>query len=143
MLAGHLLFINGPELIIALILYSLIGVILLKIHPFLINSNSKLRDITFYILFGLVVTSSVKMVGLLLVFSFLVLPLLSIILFAHTLSLQLKLAWTLGIFASLTGLLLSFVLDIPPSFSVILVLIGCFLVSVCLTFWFKKNKPLS
>ena len=142
MLTGHLLFIDGSELAIALILYSIIALILLKVHPFLINSKSKLRDITFYVLFGLVVTSSVKMVGLLLVFSFLVLPLLSVILFTKNLSKQLKLSWSIGIIASLVGLFGSFVVDIPPSFTVIISLISCFLISIGIYLYrtFKLTK---
>tara|TARA_B100001989_G_C24465507_1_gene426407 strand:- start:683 stop:988 length:306 start_codon:yes stop_codon:yes gene_type:complete len=82
------------------------------------------------VLFGLVVTLSVKMVGILLVFSFLVIPILAVFKFTQLFWVQVKWAWLLGVVSTILGLILSVVTDIPPSFSIILVLIATWLISV-------------
>ena len=120
MLSGHLLFINSSELIFAYALYLLVAIILFKCHKQFEEKSSFLWDLSFYILFGLVVTSSVKLVGVLLVFSFLVIPLLSVQLFVNKLFYKIGLAWALGLLSSLFGLFLSLILDIPPSYCIIL-----------------------
>lgn len=138
MLAGHLLFLEPYEVISAAVIYFFISMILLKIHSFLSSSQSKFRDFVFYVLFGLVVTSSVKMVGVLLVFSFLVLPLLTVTLHSSKLRLQLYFSWAIGIIGSIAGLLFSFILDIPPSFCIILALLCFFLLNIII--YLIKNK---
>ncbi|MBT6121011.1 hypothetical protein HOH45_06065 [bacterium] len=130
MLSGHLLFIQTQDLILAISLYSVIGIILFMFNSKLLNGRSTLSDFAFYTLFGCVVTSSVKMVGILLVFSFLVLPILSIILFVKSIKKQIMIGWGVGIFGSIIGLGCSLILDIPPSLSIVLVLCCNFAVGV-------------
>ena len=127
MLSGHLLFIHPSDLIFSISLYAIIAAILLVVHRKITHSSSRTSEFIFYVLFGCVVTSSVKMVGILLVFSFLVLPLLSITLFIQDSRLKIVVGWMIGIMASLMGLGLSMLLDIPPSFCIILVLCGVWL----------------
>jgi zinc/manganese transport system permease protein len=122
MLTGHLLFIQQEDLTFAVLIYAIVGLILFVANKYLINSKSRLSEFLFYVLFGCVVTSSVKMVGILLVFSFLVLPILSIILYVKSLKNQILFGWIVGGLSSFTGLGLSMFLDIPPSLSIILVL---------------------
>lgn len=129
MLAGHLLFIQPIDLIIACTLYAGIGVLLWRCHHHFLSSQSQRWDFVFYVLFGCVVTSSVKMVGILLVFSYLVLPLLSVILMTQHLNQQIRYGWLIGAVASLVGLGLSIRLDIPPSYCIILVLFSIWLIS--------------
>ncbi len=132
MLSGHLLFIQKTELILAYMLYAVIIVLLLCFHKHILNKRSIKWDFIFYILFGVVVTSSVKMVGILLVFSYLVLPVLSTILFTKKLKNQIKWGWVIGLLASILGLLLSIKLDIPPTYCIILGLSGIWCIStVC------------
>lgn len=132
MLAGHLLFIQPAELISAIVLYSLIGAALFFLHSHFLSSNSRIWDFIFYALFGVVVTSSVKMVGILLVFSYLVLPILSIVLYTDSLKTQLTSGWIIGIISSFIGLGLSLVLDVPPSYCVILVLCSVWIITTVL-----------
>lgn len=68
-------------------------------------------DLGFYAAFGLVVTSSVAMAGVLLVFSFLIIPALVGLLWARTPMRQLLVGWSVGGFAAGGGLLASYVLD--------------------------------
>ena len=130
MLAGHLLFIQWTEFLFACGLYSAIAVLLVWLHPYLISATGRKWDFIFYVLFGLVVTSSVKMVGVLLVFSFLVLPLLSVVLFYHQFADQMKHGWVMGILSSILGLYVSTVVDVPPSYCVILVLMAGWGISI-------------
>ena len=120
MLAGHLLFLQPKEVILAYGLYTAIAVLLIGLHRHFQQATSRKWNFIFYLLFGCVVTSSVKMVGVLLVFTYLVLPILSTMLFTDNPQSQLKWGWFLGILGSALGLIMSMIVDIPPSYSVIL-----------------------
>lgn len=122
MLSGHLLFVHSSELLAASALYLVIAGCLYVGHQKFVQASSSRWEFIFYLLFGAVVTSSVKLVGILLVFSYLVLPILSVTLFTSTLKKQLLWGWCIGFVTSLMGLLLSIYIDIPPSYSVILTL---------------------
>ena len=131
MLGGHLLFLQSHELLMACSLYIIIGILCLKIHRYFLHSQSRFWDFIFYCLFGLVVTSSVKMVGVLLVFSYLVLPVLTVSMYSKILKTQIYLASVMGIFCSVAGLFLSMFFDIPPSFCIILCLCFVWFLSIC------------
>ena len=107
MLAGHLLFINQYEVLFTFISYIFCGLGLYFIQRQCSNS-SFLYDFCFYCLFSLVVTSSVKMVGILLVFSFLVIPVLTAQLFYSQYQSRLYFSWFIGSIASLLGLVFLF-----------------------------------
>ena len=81
------------------------------------------------------------MVGVLLVFSFLVLPLLSVVIFSKILKNQLFYGWIIGLAASILGLLLSIKLDIPPSYCVMLVLSLLWVGSVCIKCFLHMKEP--
>jgi len=126
MLTGHLLFVSSNEVISSILIYSIAAV-----GVFYLNSrfsNSRIIDFIFYSLFALVVTSSVKMVGILLVFSYLVTPILT----ATTLSKtnHIAIGWSVGILSSILGLTLSILLDTPPSYGIILIMITCLFISI-------------
>ncbi|MEK9657225.1 MAG: metal ABC transporter permease [bacterium] len=142
MLAGHLLFIQPTELIIAYGLYLGIGLLLISLHRYFLTTSSQKWNIVFYILFGAVVTSSVKMVGVLLVFSFLVIPLLSAVMFTNTFKHQVLIGWGIGISASLVGLFVSMIIDVPPSYCVMLILSLIWGLSVILKYLLsQKERP--
>jgi len=86
----------------------------------------------FYGLFGVLVSSSVKLVGLLLVFSFLVIPVFVSRLRYETFKPQLLFSWFIGGIASLFGLFGSLVIDIPPAYCIILALGVCWGMSLLL-----------
>lgn len=93
--------------------------------------NVRLWDFLFYASLGLVVTSAVKLAGVLLVFSFLIVPATCAILFAHSIRKRLMLGWIIGTFVSLLGMAASYYLDFPTGASVVCVF-GCILVSLAL-----------
>jgi zinc/manganese transport system permease protein len=72
-----------------------------------------LWDFLFFLSFGVVVTSSVTTAGVLLVFSFLIVPAVIGSLFSRAVPVVLAIAWASGILASALGLAGSFVLDLP------------------------------
>jgi zinc/manganese transport system permease protein len=70
-------------------------------------------DAVFYLSFGLVVTSSVSMAGVLLVFCFLIVPALIGSLFSARIGVALVIGWTAGAIASVVGIFGAFVIDAP------------------------------
>jgi zinc/manganese transport system permease protein len=76
-------------------------------------------DLAFYLTFGVVITFSVHMAGVLLVFSFLIVPAVFSALFAKDLVTRLLMAWALGAIVSVSGVWGSFVLDLPTGAAVV------------------------
>lgn len=76
-------------------------------------------DLAFYMSFGVVIASSVQMAGVLLVFSFLVVPAVFSALFTHNLLQRLLMAWALGVVVSASGLWASFKFDWPTGAAVV------------------------
>lgn len=72
-----------------------------------------LFDFVFYASFGVVVTSSVGVAGVLLVFSFLIMPAAVGVLYADSMPRQLAIGWAVGALASAAGLLASYAFDLP------------------------------
>jgi len=72
-----------------------------------------LWDFLFYASFGLVVTSSVAIAGVLLVFSFLIIPAAIGIIYSADISVRLLIGWTAGTVASAIGLGASYYWDLP------------------------------
>lgn len=79
----------------------------------------KAWDLLFYLTFGLVVTSSVQIAGVLLVFSFLIVPAVGAILFSKRLSIRLLLGWLIGTGASFVGIAASYYWDLPTGATVV------------------------
>ncbi len=82
-------------------------------------SRALLWEVLFYASFGIVVTSSVKICGVLLVFIFLVVPSVFGALATESIGRRLVLGWSFGLAGSLLGLVLSFELDTPPGATVV------------------------
>jgi zinc/manganese transport system permease protein len=125
LLTGSLLWVTWPEVAKTALVYGAIGLAhwLLR-HRFLTISldpdtarDKKWAvagwDFLFYALFGIVVTSSVAIAGVLVVFSFLVIPAVIAFLFASTPGKMLAIAWLTGTAATVVGLWVSYVSDLP------------------------------
>lgn len=130
-LVGHLLFISKIELAKVTLLYSVLGVIFFSMHGKLwqistdpikakeLGINIKLHDFLFYAMFGCVVTSSVHVAGVLLVFAFLVIPSVCSGLLGLSGRMALITGWTIGAFGSLIGLAMSYLGDLPTGACVV------------------------
>jgi len=76
-------------------------------------------DFVFYASFGLVVTSSVRIAGVLLVFSFLIVPATVGALLASSVGGRLLVGWVLGFGVSVVGLVASYLGDLPTGAAVV------------------------
>lgn len=124
-LIGSILTVEPPELIKFAVLYGAIGLLhWFARRPMLAVATEtepagrsrlavSLWDFLFFLSFGVVVTSSVTTAGVLLVFSFLIVPAVIGSMFSRAVPVVLAIAWSAGIVASALGLAGSFVLDLP------------------------------
>jgi len=76
-------------------------------------------DFLFYASFGFVVTSSVAIAGVLLVFCYLIVPSVAAMLYAETVGRRLAIGWTMGTIVSAVGVYLSLVLDLPTGATIV------------------------
>ncbi|MEJ2237916.1 MAG: metal ABC transporter permease [Gemmatimonadales bacterium] len=125
LLTGSLLWVTWPQIWKTGVVFGVIGVVhwLLRTRFLTISLRPELAqqkgwrvawwDFLFYALFGVVVTSSVAIAGVLLVFSFLVIPAVIAFLFTARTAPLLSIAWSSAILATLLGLYASFVTDMP------------------------------
>jgi len=142
MLVGNILAVSWPEVGKTAALYGVIGLFhYLFRHKFLLISldprgaqeqglSVRLWDFLFYASFGFVVTSSVLIAGVLLVFCYLIVPSVGAMLYAENISVRLAIGWTMGTLVSALGVYLSLKLDLPTgativcTFGIVLVLMA-------------------
>ena len=117
---------NAATVIKTAILYAIVGLFhFIFRKKFLAISlgesipNLKWWDFLFYISFGFVVTSSVAIAGVLLVFSYLIVPSVAAMLYARTIGARLAIGWTMGALVSALGILLSFKYDLPTGATIV------------------------
>jgi zinc/manganese transport system permease protein len=84
-------------------------------------------DFLFYALFGLIVTSFVQIGGVLLVFSYLIVPAVCANFLATSLRARLAIGWVTATLGSVLGLYTSYVLDLPTGAAIVCVLGGLLL----------------
>lgn len=101
--------------------------------------NVTFWDVLFYASFGIVITKSVEISGVLLVFSFLVIPAVISSLFLERPGVRLAVGWLLGTAASIAGLLLSFGLDLSAGPTIVTVL-TLFLLLAGLTYHIARSQ---
>ncbi|HXD74073.1 MAG TPA: iron chelate uptake ABC transporter family permease subunit, partial [Vicinamibacterales bacterium] len=76
-------------------------------------------DFLFYASFGFVVTSSVSIAGVLLVFCYLIVPSVAAMLYAENVGTRLAIGWTMGTIVSALGVYLSLKLDLPTGATIV------------------------
>ena len=76
-------------------------------------------DFLFYASFGFVVTSSVAIAGVLLVFCYLIVPSVGAMLYAENIGPRLAIGWTMGTLVSALGVYLSLKLDQPTGATIV------------------------
>ena len=132
---GSILTCSITELITIAVLYSVVGMFH-YIHRekfFLISKdreaarkqgiNVTLWDFLFYASFGLVVTSSVHIAGVLMVFALLVVPPVFALIYTDTQTKRLALGWSVAVVGALIGIHFSLIADFPTGPSIIIALI--------------------
>ena len=131
MLVGNILAVSKGEVIKTAILYGLIGsfhyvfrkkFLLISIDPKAAEAQGisiRLWDFLFYASFGFVVTSSVAIAGVLLVFCYLIVPSVGAMLFADRIGSRLAIGWTMGTLVSALGIFLSVQMDLPTGAAIV------------------------
>ena len=142
MLVGNILAVSWAEVRKTALLYGAIGLfhfllrkrfLLISMHPEQAEKQGmsvRLWDFLFYASFGFVVTSSVAIAGVLLVFCYLIVPSVGAMLYAENIGPRLAIGWTMGTLVSVLGVYLSLIIDLPTgativcTFGLILLLMG-------------------
>ena len=131
MLVGNILAVSWAEVGRTAVLYGAIGVfhyvfrkrfLLISMDPKRAEAEGlsvRFWDFLFYASFGLVVTSSVAIAGVLLVFCYLIVPSVGAMLFTDRIGPRLAIGWTMGTLVSALGVLVSVKLDTPTGATIV------------------------
>jgi len=131
MLVGNILAVSWPEVEHTAFLYGAIGLFhFIFRRQFLAISrdhdaaeasglSTRLWDFLFYASFGFVVTSSVAIAGVLLVFCYLIVPSVGAMLYADSIGKRLAIGWTMGTVVSALGVYMSLMLDLPTGATIV------------------------
>lgn len=131
MLVGNILAVSWEEVWKTAILYAIIGAfhwvfrkkfLAISIdHDAAERSVSSLRlwDFLFYASFGFVVTRSVAIAGVLLVFCYLIVPSVGAMLFADRIGPRLAIGWVMGSVVSAVGVYFSLEWDLPTGATIV------------------------
>jgi zinc/manganese transport system permease protein len=131
MLVGNILAVSWHEVFKTAILYGGIGIFhylfrrqflaISRSHgnPESTGLNYRFWDFLFYASFGFVVTSSVSIAGVLLVFCYLIVPSVAAMLYAENIGPRLAIGWTMGTIVSALGVWLSLQLDLPTGATIV------------------------
>jgi zinc/manganese transport system permease protein len=134
LLVGSILTVTPAEVGAVAALYAVVGALhwlcrrpLLEISQDAEGARAHGRrvvawDIMFYVTFAVVVTSSVRLAGVLLVFAYLVIPAALAVLVVTSVPARLAVGWSVGVLASTGGLAAAYRWDLPTGASVVTVL---------------------
>jgi zinc/manganese transport system permease protein len=131
MLVGNILSVSWAEVRKTALLYGAVGVfhyllrkkfLMISIHREEAEKqgiNVPFWDFLFYASFGFVVTSSVAIAGVLLVFCYLIVPSVGAMLYAQNIGPRLAIGWTMGTLVSVLGVYLSLKIDLPTGATIV------------------------
>lgn len=152
MLVGNILAVSGPEVARTAALYAVIGAFhfLFRKKFLLISTDLKAAeaqglsirfwDFLFYASFGFVVTSSVAIAGVLLVFCYLIVPSVGAMLFADRIGTRLAIGWTMGTLVSALGVWLSVEADLPTGATIVCTFGGVLVLMFIASALFRRGK---
>ena len=125
MLVGNILSVSPDDIIKTGLLYVVIGAFhyVFRKRFLLISTDPKgaaalgipirFWDFLFYASFGVVVTRSVAIAGVLLVFCYLIVPSVAAMLYAERIAPRLAIGWVMGVVVSMLGMYFSVEFDLP------------------------------
>jgi zinc/manganese transport system permease protein len=131
MLVGNLLSVQWPEVWLTAGIYAVIGLfhwvfrkrfLEISIDQHAVEARGisvRFWDFLFYASFGFVVTRSVAIAGVLLVFCYLIVPSVGAMLWASRLGPRLAIAWVMGILVSILGMYFSVQWDLPTGATIV------------------------
>jgi zinc/manganese transport system permease protein len=114
LMASDILFTPWSDIIETGIVYSLLGIILVFVYP---RMKGMWKDVLFFVSFAATVTSSVRLAGVLIVFSLLVAP--AFIAIRLNKWKILLVAWVVGIIVNLISIMVSYNLDLPTGYTLV------------------------
>ena len=147
-MTGTLIWVTWPQIGRMALVYAVLGVFYfvfrrrfeaLSMHDESIQ-RARLWDFLFYVAFGIVITFSVAIAGVLMVFSALVIPAVVAFLFTSRFIPALLLAWAVGTIALVAGVLASFTLDVATG-PLLVCIFGLMLVIALLVRWGTGIRP--
>ena len=131
MLVGNILSVQWPEVWLTGVIYLAIGIFhyVFRKRFLEISIDTKaaaargvrvrLWDFLFYASFGLVVTRSVAIAGVLLVFCYLIVPSVGGMLFSARIGSRLAIGWVMGVIVSMLGMYFSVQFDLPTGAAIV------------------------
>ncbi|MFT7860173.1 MAG: metal ABC transporter permease [Sulfurimonas sp.] len=117
--AADILFTSSDELWTSLAVYIPISLVMFFIYP---RMKGFFKEITFFVMLALTVTSSVQVAGVLVVFALLIAP--AYIGLVQKRFAPLTVAWVTGCFSIIAAILGSYHFDLPTGYSIIFVMVG-------------------
>jgi zinc/manganese transport system permease protein len=139
-LTGNILTSGLNEVAVIVPLYAAVGLLHWLLRRWLTGAGSLVWEFVFYATFGVVVTSSVAIAGVLLVFSFLIIPAAIGVMFAASPARQLAIGWIVGTFTSAAGLAASFAFDLPTGAAMVCGFGGALIVAGLLYPFLRGNR---
>jgi zinc/manganese transport system permease protein len=112
--AVDVLFVTPGELIIPSVLYGGMALLMFYFYP---KTDGIVRELSFFVLLAFVVTSSVQLAGVLVVFSLLVAP--ALVALSQKRYRPIYVAWGSGLLLSVFAVAISYHLDLPTGYSIV------------------------
>jgi zinc/manganese transport system permease protein len=128
LLVGAILTVTAGDVAALAGLYAVVGLVhwlarrpllAISLAPESVGARVVVWDALFYVSFAVVVTSSVRLAGVLLVFSFLVVPAAVAALMARGITSRLAIGWAVGVVVSAAGLFASYRWDLPTGATIV------------------------
>ena len=131
MLVGNILSVQWPEVALTAAIYVAIGLfhyvfrkrfLEISTDPDSVTARGisvRFWDFLFYASFGFVVTRSVAIAGVLLVFCYLIVPSVGGMLFSERIGPRLAIGWIMGVVVSMLGMYFSVLFDLPTGATIV------------------------
>jgi len=131
MLVGNILSVQWPEVWLTAAIYVAIGIfhfifrkqfLEISVDPRGAAARGvpvRIWDFLFYASFGFVVTRSVAIAGVLLVFCYLIVPSVGAMLWARSIGSRLAIGWVMGVVVSMLGMYFSVQFDLPTGATIV------------------------
>ncbi len=136
MLNGQLLMTTPHDLITMSLLYSIV-IALIWLTKTTLKHTTTAAEFIFYVALGLVVTSSVAISGILVVFAYLIIPAVGALRLSQAPITQLLIGWSIGIVGSVLGMAASLIWDTPTGASVVCALAIVMLITSGYSLFFR------
>ncbi len=152
LLTGSILWVRSGELWVAGLIYASVAAIhyafrdrflQISLDPAAAERdgiNVPAWDFLFYVLFGVVVTSSVAIAGVLLVFAYLTVPAVLAMLLAESIRARLLIGWTSATVVSMFGLGASYAADLPSGPVIVVALCTVLAATAVVRAWLDRSR---